>query len=690
MTITRSLIAATAAGLALMASAPALAQTAGAPELRYDVAEGRNLNAFVREGEVAAHMLLRSGTEPRILVAFPAGNSGVGLWFKPLGRPATWSMDTGPEAVSLADDEGRALHGVRARVSIRAEALEIDRTVLSNVRFLRDYEAISRVPAGLEATQTATADGVVFARDRIDGAAGYRLELTVLSGEIEDDVLRAGPDGLIRLEVTAATGDAALTGLSQADLLNETAANDTEARNALAFLSYEEKFLAGSWRFNTYFGRDTLMSLRLLMPALTPRAIEAGLQSIVVRLNAEGEVAHEEGLSEFALVDRRDRGEATGDRAILDYAMIDDDFMLAPVAAAYLLDPARADAARDFLARTPRGEFDPTRSDPIGRDLIRNLRFVIEQARPFAEAPTHACLIGLKPDRMAGQWRDSNEGIGRGRYAYDVNAVFVPAALDAAARLLSSGLLDPYLSTDDRAALAQAEALAEIWRETAPGLFRVSTPAGTARTEIMAYGASLGVPVDTALASLNGGDLDFNAIALDAEGRPVPIVHSDEGFALLFTSPDPLALDVAVQSAMRPFPAGLMTDAGLLVANPVLATPEVEARFSPREYHGAVVWSWQQALFAAGLERQLARDDLPAATRARLTEAQTRLWEVIRTGEAVRNSELWSWIYADGRYQIAPFGAENGDVDESNAAQLWSTVYLAVRPPAVSPSPETP
>jgi len=48
----------------------------------------------------------------------------------------------------------------------------------------------------------------------------------------------------------------------------------------------------------------------------------------------------------------------------------------------------------------------------------------------------------------------------------------------------------------------------------------------------------------------------------------------------------------------------------------------------------------------------------------------------------VRNSELWSWTCQDGQFRIAPFGASGADVDESNAAQLWSTVYLAVRPPS--------
>jgi hypothetical protein len=47
----------------------------------------------------------------------------------------------------------------------------------------------------------------------------------------------------------------------------------------------------------------------------------------------------------------------------------------------------------------------------------------------------------------------------------------------------------------------------------------------------------------------------------------------------------------------------------------------------------------------------------------------------------MQNAELWSWSYAAGHYRLRPFGSSAADVTESNAAQLWSTVYLAVRPP---------
>lgn len=675
------------AGAALLTAGGSVAQTGRAPELAYRLTEGKNLNAFVRDGSVAAHLLLRNGTDPRILVAFPAGNSGVALWFDRVATPASWTLETPPEPVTLTDGKGRPLHGVRAVASVAAPRLGVKQALLTNVRYLRDYQAIAKFPPEVAARPRMGADRIEWARDRLDGAPGYLLTVRALDGRVEDGAFVAGPSGRIRLEITAATGDTPLTGLTEAELLNERAAPDPAARNALRFLSYREKFLAGSWRFNTYFGRDTLMSVRLLMPALRPAAVEAGLNAVLARLNGAGEVAHEEGIAEFAIMEHR-RASERGNAAELDYLMVDDDYMLAPVAASYLLDHSTSAASRAYLARLIPSISQQGTNVRIGDALVRNLRFVLSQTQPFADRPGFERLIAFKPGRPTGQWRDSNEGVGRGRYAYDVNAVFVPAALDAARRMYAAGLLDPYLSPADRAALARAGATAGVWRDRAPGLFRLSYPAAKAAPAIRAYAARLGVPAAPALQALGAQPLTFHAISLDERGRPVPIIHSDEGFELLFGEPSAADLDTYLGAIMRPFPAGLMTDVGLLVANPALAGEAAQARFTPAEYHGAVVWSWQQALLAAGLERQLARRDLPAATRARLTRAQAELWRVIGAARAVANSELWSWAYAQGRYQVVPFGAGRNDVDESNAAQLWSTVYLAVRPPAeVSASP---
>ncbi len=679
-------VLAVVAVLLMLGSPPAHAQSHGAP-LSYTLTEGQNLNLFVQDGPTAAHVLLRNGEQPRILVAFPAGNSGVGLWFEPLAKAAEWRVERAPTPVTLQDAHGRSLHGVRFTASTSAPRLVPRQALLTSVRFLRDYQAVGRFPPEVAVAPTTTtantANTLDWRRDRLDGAPGYRLTLTVTHGRIEGGAIVATHGERIAVEVTAATGETPLTPLATADLLNAIAAPDPAARDALRFLSYREKFLAGSWRFDTYFGRDTLMSIRLLMPALAPAAVEAGLGAVLARVSPIGEVAHEEGIGEFAVVDNKAHGRPANDTPELDYKMIDGNYMLGPVAATYLLDRATPATARAFLARSLADELHRGRRFPAGTMLVANLRLVVGTARAFADAPTTAHLIAIKPGFMAGQWRDSDTGLGGGRYPYDVNAALVPAALEAAARLLASGLLDPYLSSDnlaDREALAHAATMAAVWRREAPPLFTVERPYADARRMANEYGQTFGIPslpVERAWPRT----LIFHALALNADGSPVPIMNSDEGFALMFGDPTSADLDIYLGAIMRPFPAGLMTDVGLLVANPTLADRQTQSRFTPGAYHGAVVWSWQQALLAAGIERQLARHDLPEPTRKRLAFAQATLWRAIDTTRAYGNSELWSWEYRDGHYRVVPFGAGKADVDESNAAQLWSTVYLAVRPP---------
>lgn len=640
--------------------------------------EGLNLNSFVRQGPVAAHIVLRSSTRPRLIVAFPAGNSGVGLWFEQVDAPARWVMPAPATPLTVKDDRGRPLNGVSFRAEVATPRLVAKQAVLSSIRVLRDYEALGTAPRDVLTDPVRTPATLTWARDRLDGAAGYRLSVKVVRGRLDGDTIVAGPDGRIELAITALTGEAPLTPAPANSLLNAAANADPDARRALDFLSYREKFLAGSWRFDTYFGRDTLMSVRLLMPALRPEGVETGLRSVLERLSPKGQVAHEEDIGEFAILDHLRADGAKSDAPVYNYKMIDGDFLLAPVARAWLVDDARGRArAATFLAQRDGRE-------RTGDALVRNLRFVIDRATPFARAPTAANLIGLNPGMDAGEWRDSNDGLGGGRYPYDVNAIFVPAALDAASAMYRAGLLTPYLTAADKRTFAMLDDITSVWRAKAPALFSVTLSADEAKASISRYAASAGVPAGPALRSAANG-VRFNAIALDAAGKPVPVANSDEGFALLFDNPSAAALDTAADVLGRPFPAGLMTGAGLLVANPAFASAAVQARFGRNAYHGTVIWSWQQALAAAGLARQLTRTDLPPATRLRLRTTQACLWRAIDATRSVQSSELWSWSMANGRYRVEAFGASGKDVDESNAAQLWSTVYLALKRPATDP-----
>jgi hypothetical protein len=648
---------------------------ANADALRFSVPDGRVLNEFYRDGPVAAHVVLTRGQAARLVVAFPAGNSGVALWFD-AASAFSWSPDVRIEAARRDLPDGTVLRGVSAELVAHGGALELTRALAGSVRVIRAYQdGAQEPPAEMLMTPKVSGESVTWERRRLDGASGYSVSLSVVRGSLGGGdrrlELMPGADGELRVRLAALTGDTPLTPLAEKDLLTTTAAPDLRLRQALTFLSYEEKLLAGSWRFNTYFGRDTLMSLELLAPVLQPRAFEAGLRAVLERLNEAGEVAHEEEIGEYALWRRQQQKLPPGTAPLLDYKMIDDDFLLAIVAARYLLDtPGGRERAKDFLARRTEAGVR------LGEALTRNLGYVVAVTTPFARDPQWRHLIGLKPGESAGNWRDSDDGLGGGRYPFDVNGALVPAALRAIARLHDSGLLEPYLDRPTRQALGNARALSAAWERAAGRMFDVELRADTARTEVEAYARRIGVDARAALEALDANTVRFHAVALDSEGRPIPVLNSDEAFALLLLDAPPTDVEHIARALTRPFPAGLLTGAGLLVANPAYAPDALEPRFGRNRYHGTVVWSWQQALLAAALERQLERRDLTQSARAALERARVLLKSAVAAGNSRRGGELWSWSEADGVYRIESFGQRPEDETESNAAQLWSTVYL--------------
>src|SRR5258705_3338785 len=226
--------AASLAGLVHAADAPPAAP------LTFRVDEGRNINTFVRTGPVAAHLLLRSGTAPRVLVAFPAGDSGVGLWFRPTEQAVSWVLVDEPRATTVVDAKGRVLHGIVAEVVADTPTLGVQRAVLSSVRVLRDYEGVGILPDEVSVAPTQQSDGLKWSRDRLDGAAGYSLRVQALDGatissDATSDVISARPGTRLHLKVVAVTGEEPLTPLDSSSILTPAAAADARAKNILSF-----------------------------------------------------------------------------------------------------------------------------------------------------------------------------------------------------------------------------------------------------------------------------------------------------------------------------------------------------------------------------------------------------------------------------------------------------------------------
>jgi hypothetical protein len=397
-------------------------------------------------------------------------------------------------------------------------------------------------------------------------------------------------------------------------------------------LSYREKLLAGLPNFATYFGRDMLMTALLMRPVWEPAMTEYVIASAVARLSPDGDVSHEEALGGQAIRENAAeynhllaeywRRVADGDtararmrleqaRVVLgdlqavrqNYVMVDDDFQLPILLATYLTDDrVPAERKRRFLLEGGR----------LVR-LMSNLSLVTRRADAFVHRPVPTNLVSFPraPDGrwISASWRDSRSGYGGGRFALDVNVVWVPRALESLVQILDAldalGFTPPVLDSlapqaeqsplgtylADRAALRRA---ASIWRG-AEQYFQVALAPGEMRRRVAArlqhlprperaYWDSVfraeGVPSDT---------LTFLALALDESGRPVPIVSTDPGMLLL----KPLPVDRTrrlLTPIMLGYPVGLFVEGlGPLVANDAYASREVWEDFAHDPYHSPTV-----------------------------------------------------------------------------------------------------
>ena len=106
--------------------------------------------------------------------------------------------------------------------------------------------------------------------------------------------------------------------------------------------------------------------------------------------------------------------------------------------------------------------------------LTRTCEKILDMAKPFAESDARDAfknLISLGKGQPVGQWRDSNDGLGGGRYPYDVNTALMPAALRAISSLARMNAVEGkhgWIETSD--------GYAEVWESRAPPYFTVLNP----------------------------------------------------------------------------------------------------------------------------------------------------------------------------------------------------------------------
>jgi len=503
-------------------------------------------------------------------------------------------------------------------------------------------------------------------------------------------------------------------------------------------LSSKEKLMAGLPNYATYFGRDMMMTSLMMQPVWTDAMPEFVIASALRKLGPEGDVSHEEALGGqairenaaeynahmaeyFRLIRRGSRSPA--DTALAhartpladlqkvreNYHMRDDEFQLPVVVARYLGNPAVTAARKKaFLMDSSDG-----RGPRIGL-LLKELALVSTLAAPYARDPVVQNLIGSprldSTHWRSISWRDSNAGYANGRFEMDINAIWVPRALQSIAEILAS-LRAMGLSQSDLAAFAPGSGagtpLGDLARDPALLQRAIQNWSGATRHFVVTLTPEdIRTRVAAKLQSIPAGErsywraelaktaadtlpLTFLAISLDSAGKPIPVVNTDPATWLLLRdgrdiNPDAIAsVRRDVNAITRPYPVGLFVERlGPVVANDAYASPAVWEAFRKDQYHSPrVVWGREVNLILLGLANQIngATDD---AGKARgigdaVTYVDDMRAALMRTYLAVeasglKHNELWSYEISDGTLKPIRYGA-------STDVQLWNVTDLAVQ-----------
>ncbi|KAF8161426.1 hypothetical protein B0H34DRAFT_653240 [Crassisporium funariophilum] len=693
----------------------------------------------------------------RLVVALPAGNNGALVYFLPLpsGKgvtaPLSVELVNGTMKSTVADFGNK---GIQADLRFSADAT-LGVTIVGAVRALRDYvegagtmheifnytllsHSSTEVRLHRQYINSTSTSSVPTQNSKhpqkplpeifksvdlyisIPPGSSARLTVTPSNNGTftppKIDIVFPShgatptPDIGAHVRVKVLTNETSLVGFDSAKLFltPEEASTDVvkgvldalpgDVVNQVSFLTFQDKFTAGGWRFLTYFGRDSLIALRMLMPLLTPDAIEAALGAVIERANVTGALCHEETIGDYVSF-------------VMFYFYVD--LLLLPALSHYFLDlPQGQNRSAQFLSK-PATLQNGTYGDIIDRS-VPIASYNIQRALPFflSATPSPSELLAFRPGQPVGNWRDSNEGTGYGPIPFDVNVALVPANLRALEALVSEGILSSSDLAKGIEGLGEGTldlgTMASKWETEASGLFEVVVPGDVAEKRLEAFVQEVGLDASVLNSSVNGtgtpasGNVSFYALSLMQDGTPVEVLNSDLGFNLMYGTNVSAGFLGRVVDALTPYPRGLLTNIGMVVANPAYDSNSTNVKLLDRTaYHGTVVWSFQQALMAGGLARQLGFctnatsvdiNPQPSPEPAwcddtdlvqQLQAAQTRLWKSIKGASENIYSEVWSYSFDNqtSMFSVADLAGLSPGGTESDAIQLWSYGFLGLIEP---------
>jgi hypothetical protein len=303
----------------------------------------------------------------------------------------------------------------------------------------------------------------------------------------------------------------------------------------------------------------------------------------------------------FFLTDIQNNQSFLGGKPSCNYVMVDTDFLLLPLLADYFLNtPQGRGRAAAFLAQN-----STFQNGTLNELLLLNVNHVMNLTHAFTQHQTYTNLVGIR-DPLVGDWRDSGTGLGYGKFPFDVNVALAPAALHAIAQLSDAGILPAKYR-------AQASGAAAIWDASASTFFQIPISSGDVTrllnnyvsqanlTDALLYGAgSLNASASKTtgysdpsqvIGGMHGQNSTFYALSIKDSGEHVEVLHSDLGFVLEYSTNVPESIITAVVEALQPYPRGLLTNVGMVVANAAYDSNVTDIQtFSNVQYHGAVSW----------------------------------------------------------------------------------------------------
>lgn len=290
----------------------------------------------------------------RLLFAWPAGNSGAAIFFtsSSTGRKPVLELNPGPkqQVLQLAkykpEEGSRSDHpyvGVSGLLSFSSSAT-LSLTILGSIRSLRDYTEghgilNTKVQNGVQISEL---DGqnpsIEIRRTWFDETTMTRLTFTPVDWAKSDSraitIDRSTDETTVEFAAGTYSFQACvnypqLRYMQPIEVLKpafyHSIFTQTDAVKSLAFLCSSDKILAGGWRFLTYFGRDSMISLLLMNRILSEGengAIEAGLRAVLERIDARtGSVCHEETIGDYPAAQAALLGTG-GKDAQYDYKMV--------------------------------------------------------------------------------------------------------------------------------------------------------------------------------------------------------------------------------------------------------------------------------------------------------------------------------------------------------------------------------